>query len=69
MAGGDAHVDESKLTGLSKYFNGQTTAGRANVKNFEMRCEHLNNNKNSFTFFRLLKRHMPLLDLLFYTLQ
>lgn len=27
MAGGD----DAKLTGLSKYFNGTTTAGRANV--------------------------------------
>ncbi|XP_055625376.1 ATP synthase membrane subunit K, mitochondrial [Toxorhynchites rutilus septentrionalis] len=25
------HVDESKLTGLSKYFNGETMRGRANV--------------------------------------
>lgn len=28
---GDAPVDESKLTGLSKIFNGQTLRGRANV--------------------------------------
>ena len=25
------HVDESKLTGMSKYFNGNTMRGRANV--------------------------------------
>jgi hypothetical protein len=30
MAGGDS-VDASKLTGLGKYFNGNTMAGRANV--------------------------------------
>lgn len=30
MSGGD-HVDESKLTGMSKYFNGNTMRGRANV--------------------------------------
>ncbi|XP_018578710.1 uncharacterized protein LOC108916881 [Anoplophora glabripennis] len=31
MAGGDANVDSTKLTGLSKIFNGQTTRGRAHV--------------------------------------
>lgn len=31
MAGADTPVDESKLTGLSKIFNGQTMRGRANV--------------------------------------
>lgn len=25
------HVDDSKLTGMSKYFNGNTMRGRANV--------------------------------------
>lgn len=30
MAGGDS-VDASKLSGMAKYFNGSTTAGRANV--------------------------------------
>lgn len=30
MAGGDS-VDGSKLTGISKIFNGQTMRGRANV--------------------------------------
>lgn len=28
---GDSPVDESKLTGISKIFNGQTLRGRANV--------------------------------------
>ena len=28
---GDAQVDSSQFKGLSKYFNGSTTAGRANV--------------------------------------
>lgn len=28
---GDSHVDESKLKGLSKIFNGETIKGRANV--------------------------------------
>ena len=28
---GDAGVDPNQLKGLSKYFNGSTTAGRANV--------------------------------------
>ncbi|KAG8225216.1 hypothetical protein J437_LFUL012691 [Ladona fulva] len=28
---GDAHVDESQFKGLSKYFNGTTMRGRANV--------------------------------------
>ncbi|KDR11975.1 Up-regulated during skeletal muscle growth protein 5 [Zootermopsis nevadensis] len=28
---GDAHVDESQLKGLSKYFNSVTATGRANV--------------------------------------
>ncbi|XP_046418527.1 uncharacterized protein LOC124300449 [Neodiprion virginianus] len=28
---GESNVDESKLTGLSKYFNSQTNTGRANV--------------------------------------
>ncbi|XP_074029210.1 ATP synthase F(0) complex subunit k, mitochondrial-like [Leptinotarsa decemlineata] len=31
MAGGDANVDTSKLTGLNKIFNGQTIRGRAHV--------------------------------------
>lgn len=31
MSGGDSHVDDSQLKGLSKYFNGQTAKGRANV--------------------------------------
>ncbi|EAT33811.1 AAEL005292-PA [Aedes aegypti] len=30
MAGGD-HIDETKLKGLSRYFNGETIKGRANV--------------------------------------
>lgn len=30
MAGGDS-VDSAKLSGMAKIFNGQTTAGRANV--------------------------------------
>lgn len=30
MSGGDS-VDASKLTGISKIFNGQTMRGRANV--------------------------------------
>jgi len=28
---GDAHVDESQFKGMSKYFNGVTMRGRANV--------------------------------------
>ncbi|XP_019876639.1 uncharacterized protein LOC109604548 [Aethina tumida] len=28
---GDSPVDESKLTGMSRIFNGQTMRGRANV--------------------------------------
>ncbi|BES92908.1 up-regulated during skeletal muscle growth 5 homolog (mouse) [Nesidiocoris tenuis] len=28
---GENHVDESKFTGLSKYFNSETLRGRANV--------------------------------------
>lgn len=32
MAGGDNGVDASQLKGLSKYFNSQTNAGRANVR-------------------------------------
>lgn len=28
---GDAHVNESQFTGLSKYFNSTTIRGRANV--------------------------------------
>ncbi|KAJ8985746.1 hypothetical protein NQ317_014399 [Molorchus minor] len=31
MAGGDANVDSSKLSGISKIFNGQTVRGRAHV--------------------------------------
>lgn len=31
MAGGDGNVDSTKLTGLSKIFNGQTARGRAHV--------------------------------------
>lgn len=31
---GDSHVDDSKLKGMSKYFNGETIKGRANVSFF-----------------------------------
>lgn len=34
---GDSHVDESKLKGLSKIFNGETIKGRANVSEIKFR--------------------------------
>lgn len=38
MAGGDANADTSKLTGLSKIFNGQTIRGRAHVRILSINC-------------------------------
>lgn len=45
MAGADG-VDESKLTGMSKYFNGNTMRGRANVRRLQHNLiETTKNNK------------------------
>lgn len=52
MAGGDA-VDESKLTGLSKHFNGSTMRGRANVSALIYSCDRdLCNIMEKFLYFR-----------------